>query len=85
MMPLDAVSLCLRIYYVFPKFSIRDIRKWLMIISNITVALEKILNVTRKWNSRVLILCSSRDKRDIDVIKENSRFVWEEKDNPETW
>ncbi|VUZ40176.1 unnamed protein product [Hymenolepis diminuta] len=28
---------------------------------------------------------TSKDKRDIDVIKENSRFVWDDKDNPETW
>nr|CUU99670.1 hypothetical transcript [Hymenolepis microstoma] len=28
---------------------------------------------------------TSNDKRDIDVIKENSRFVWDERDNPETW
>uniref|UniRef100_A0A915EXF3 Tr-type G domain-containing protein n=1 Tax=Echinococcus canadensis TaxID=519352 RepID=A0A915EXF3_9CEST len=28
---------------------------------------------------------TTNDKRDIDVIKANARFVWENRDNPETW
>eukprot|EP00108_Taenia_solium_P012101 TsM_000481400 transcript=TsM_000481400 gene=TsM_000481400 len=28
---------------------------------------------------------TTNDKRDIDVIKANARFVWEGRDNPETW
>ncbi|CDS43527.1 protein FRA10AC1 [Echinococcus multilocularis] len=28
---------------------------------------------------------TTNDKRDIDVIKASARFVWEDRDNPETW
>ncbi|VDM31652.1 unnamed protein product [Hydatigera taeniaeformis] len=28
---------------------------------------------------------TTNDKRDIDVIKANARFVWEDRDNPDTW
>jgi len=29
--------------------------------------------------------CRSRDRQDIDVIRENHRFLWDEDDTPESW
>ncbi|KAG8287738.1 hypothetical protein J6590_031852 [Homalodisca vitripennis] len=29
--------------------------------------------------------CRSKDKRDIDVIRENHKFLWDELDEPDTW
>jgi len=29
--------------------------------------------------------CRSRDRKDIDVIRENHRFLWDEGDTPESW
>lgn len=31
------------------------------------------------------VLCSSKDKRDIDVIKEHHRFLWKDSDDADTW
>lgn len=32
------------------------------------------------------LLCySSKDKRDIDIIRENHKFLWEDDDIPSTW
>lgn len=35
--------------------------------------------------SRLLKRDTSRDKRDIDVIRENHRFLWEDDNAPNTW
>ncbi|XP_071446324.1 protein FRA10AC1 [Hetaerina americana] len=49
---------------------------------------KKLINdylLCRKGASALLKRDTSRDKRDIDIIRENHKFLWEETDEPRTW
>ncbi|CAH1389542.1 unnamed protein product [Nezara viridula] len=41
--------------------------------------------LNRKGNTALLRRDNSKDKRDIDIIRENHKFVWEDDDIPSTW
>ncbi|XP_046391140.1 protein FRA10AC1 homolog [Ischnura elegans] len=49
---------------------------------------KKLINdylLCRKGATALLQRDTSRDKRDIDVIRENHKFLWEETDEPRSW
>ncbi|XP_075216646.1 protein FRA10AC1 homolog [Lycorma delicatula] len=49
---------------------------------------KKLINhyvLTKKGATALLNRDSSRDKRDIDVIRENHRFLWNDGSEPDTW
>ncbi|KAG8235109.1 hypothetical protein J437_LFUL015536 [Ladona fulva] len=49
---------------------------------------KKLINdylLCRRGSTRILQRDTSRDRRDIDVIRENHRFLWEEEDKPQSW
>uniref|UniRef100_A0A1B6K2I7 Protein FRA10AC1 homolog n=2 Tax=Homalodisca liturata TaxID=320908 RepID=A0A1B6K2I7_9HEMI len=41
--------------------------------------------LTRRGTTKLLQRDKSKDKRDIDVIRENHKFLWDELDEPDTW
>lgn len=58
-----------------------------MTICNITVDHGRTSDVTRNFVSLITynLYYSSKDKTDIDVIKEHGRFLWSEEDEATSW